>query len=378
MSTLSTARHPTPLNQLSEPTKDNHPDENPRNNCTFASLAWVVRDIGSEPDCDGDEIHDECEGQGHTGPYDPQAAAFAAAARKRGVALTIVRGTGTQLVARLHAALAAGADALINIPSEWGTAPADPLHPAGTTHCVAVAYPLPGGLRCMNPWGGFWHDGDDAYWAARICYGYILLATADGTKENPMLDINDLVVKAFFALVADGGWLCAHTGQEIHGGILAFYREMAAAGSLAGLTALGLPKTGEIAPKAGSVARVQLFERGAIAYDPHRELDAPPGATGDCYLAHVDSGAALTALEATLHTQLAAAQDAATLASQQRDQAVADAATARAAAAKATSDMQAAEKALASAQDQLNQAEGQLAEAQKGMALAEAIKAVVG
>lgn len=169
-------RNPAPINQLAEPTKDGQPDENPQNNCTFASLAWIVRDIGSETDCDGDEIHDECEGQGATGPYDPSNAKFIAAAAKRGVALTIVRGTGAQLVAQLHAALAAGCDALINIPSQWGT-PVSQQPPGFSTHCVAVAYSIAGpGLRCMNPWGGFWHDGDDAYWAARICYGYILIA----------------------------------------------------------------------------------------------------------------------------------------------------------------------------------------------------------
>lgn len=582
-------RNPAPINQLQEATKDGRPDENPQNNCTFASLAWIVRDIGSETDCDGDELHDECEGQGATGPYDPTNAKFIAAAARRGVTLSVYRGTGAQLVAKLHAVLASGGgDALINIPSQWGTPPADPLHPSGSTHCVAVAYSLTGGLRCMNPWGGFWHDGDDAYWAARICYGYILIATAsaattpppppstgpstgqtdepgalwiptshcwagrphgapkwlivhgtgsslsdtpqaigryfqtnnppssthycvgrDGTiaqyvheadsawgngpitgpagtsgdgvhhdawwdscpggnpnyttisiehvndaqngtpltsaqqdasfrliaaicqrhgiparkadaaggitghfsmdpvnrshcpgnypwqalwafldgqqgqqqETNSVLSITDAAVAPFFALQANGSWKCLQTGQSISDGILAFYRALPAAGGLNGITALGLPTSGPLYPASAPGVAIQVFERGAVVYDPGRTFDNPPGASGDCYLGHIDSGPALGALESGLQAQLSAltaqlAQAKSDLATAQAQLTAAQTAAQTAQQAQATAEA-AAQKAardLAAAQQQVSQLTAQLAEAQKGLAVVEALK----
>lgn len=106
-----------------------------------------------------------------------------------------------------------------------------------------------------------------------------------------MIDLSDPDVAKYFSAAADGkSWYCGRTGQTIQAGsMLDFYRTMP--NDKGGLHDLGLPLTGEI-PIAGTSAKVQVYERGAQAYDPQRQVDDPPGVEGDVYLAHVDKGVA--------------------------------------------------------------------------------------
>lgn len=106
-----------------------------------------------------------------------------------------------------------------------------------------------------------------------------------------MITLSDPTVQKYFHQSGDGkGWTCNQTGMQIMAGsMLDFYTSLPY--DMNGLWALGLPLTNEI-PVAGTNAKVQVYERGAIAYDPQRQVDDPPGVEGDVYLAHVDKGVA--------------------------------------------------------------------------------------
>lgn len=108
-------------------------------------------------------------------------------------------------------------------------------------------------------------------------------------RKAHMIDLNDPDVAKYYQSDA-AGWKCKQTGYIIHtGSMLDFYRTMPS--DKGGLHDLGLVLSDEI-PVSGSSAKVQVYERGALAYDPQRQVDDPPGVDGDVYLAHVDKGVA--------------------------------------------------------------------------------------
>ncbi len=345
-------RNPAPLGQLNSPTKDGQPDEDKNDNCGEDGLAWIVRDIGNEPDCVPDEIHDEVLGQGVIGGsdlLDPNDSSrlnpkYVAAAMKRGIQLTLFRGTQAQLIAKCHEVMGyAAGDVLANFGggSQYLNKFADPVHFNGFGHICVIAHSITGGLELMDPWIGGWRDYTDADLQQMIVWGYIVIATPLASvpaptpapsQGAPVLNITDPGVAAFFSLTSAGTWHCKLTNFEIMGGILAFYR------ANNGVTALGMPISGENYPTSG--VAVQVFERGVVVYDPARKYDSPPGASGDCYLGHIDSGTGLAVLEAALQQQLASAQATAT---------------------KAQSDLQAAQAQLAQAQADLTNAKSQAA-----------------
>lgn len=110
-------------------------------------------------------------------------------------------------------------------------------------------------------------------------------------RKTHMIDLSDPDVKRYFGLASDGkSWYCLTTNHGIQAGsMLDFYRTMP--NDKGGLHDLGLPISAEI-PVANTTAKIQVFERGALAYDPQRQVDDPPGVDGDVYLAHVDKGVA--------------------------------------------------------------------------------------
>lgn len=99
------------------------------------------------------------------------------------------------------------------------------------------------------------------------------------------------VSQYFTEIEKDQRWRCKQTGQDIAYGILAFYRTFGQVG-LNGLSIFGLPLSDENPVPHTKVATVQLCERGAILYDPQKEVDVVPGLSGPCYPAHIDSGLA--------------------------------------------------------------------------------------
>ena len=208
------------VSQLHEPTADGYPDENARWNCVPASLAAGLMYLLKRP-FDGDELKDVVYGQGYTGAQ--SAAQYVAYCRALSVALLPYDNpSGWSLTSHIHSELLAGRPVLLTMPSQWSIPPPEPLHPAGSTHVGIAAGWGPGWLRVMNPWGGFWHDGDDAYWAARLCYGQVWsMAPIHTTGERPMIPNGwhddgatltapngNKVVRGFrnFVLRYPGGW----------------------------------------------------------------------------------------------------------------------------------------------------------------------------
>ncbi|MGZ3676050.1 MAG: C39 family peptidase [Ktedonobacterales bacterium] len=171
------------IDQRHESTVDGYPDENANWNCVPASLAAGLTYLTGKQ-FDGDQLKDAVYGQGYRGAQ--AARTYVAYCARQGVTLApFDSGDAAALVARIHTELQRGHPVVLTMPSQWGIPPADPLHPSGSTHVgIACGYG-PGMLRVMNPWGGFWHDGTDAYWRARLCYGEIwILSKTQGATSN--------------------------------------------------------------------------------------------------------------------------------------------------------------------------------------------------
>lgn len=414
-------------NQLHDPTTDGQVEENASWDCVPTSLACGLQYLTGR-DFNGDELHDAVYGQGYTGGQ--SAANYVAYCAAAGVTLAPFNGSPDALVAEIHTEISAGHPVVLTMPSQWGT-PVASLPSGHSTH-VGIAYGTgPGMLRVMNPWiAPTPHDGDDAYWAARLEYNQVwVMRRTDGASAPTqgaapaMLDISNGTVAQFFFLTSAGKWHCKLTNQEIGGGFLQFYQSVSLTApavsvtpqngmtGLGGLTLLGLPLTGELNPFSGMA--VQIFERGALVWDPKRQLDNPPGLGSDLYLAHINSGPVLAFLSNGLQQQLTTATAALSAAQQQlaqtqsqandavnaakaaqaqaqqqladaQSKAASDAQTA-AQQLKAATDAQAAAEATAAqaksdleaAQAQLAQAQQQVADAVKGLAVVSALKAAM-
>ncbi len=265
-----------------------------------------------------------------------------------------------------------------NLKGELGTGNAE----AGVHyHFITVVGKRPEGFICAD--GDNW-DIENAFsiysyetLQAAVPCGLLMLnvtssaastsTAAGGTPTVLSMDSN-------FFVASGTGWKAKATGKVIDHGMLDFYRNND------GLFRLGLPLTDESFQSFGSV---QIFERGALAYDPNRKYDSPTGATGAVYFAHIDQGLVKDYLTADLKNQLVVAQVAVQSAQKERDAAVATAAgaqaqvdaanaaanDAKASAAQAQADLKNAQSQLAAAQAQLAQMQQQLSQAQAQPAL---------
>lgn len=130
---------------------------------------------------------------------------------------------------------------------------------------------------------------------------------ASGGKKKTM-DIHDKALTPYFDVVADGqaqALKTKKTGITLWRGTLAYYL-----GS-DGLATLGLPTSSEQTVDAKQFPGVVImrFERGVVVYDVKRQLDDPPGTSGDdCYRLHIDKEPGQDPRIADLQQQLAAAQ----------------------------------------------------------------------
>ena len=159
------------VSQLTDPPGNPWPDNNETADCVPASLSagftWLLKRIYY-----ASQLKDIVYGNAYQGATDP--GTYADYAASQGLAMTpYTSDSGAQLVAHIHAELQAGHPVALSMPSQWGIPYRDPVHPNGPTHeAIACGYG-PGWLRMMNPWGGFFHDGADAYWAPRLTYGIV-------------------------------------------------------------------------------------------------------------------------------------------------------------------------------------------------------------
>jgi len=162
------------MNQLVE-------QSNPRDDCVFTCSAAVVTALTGTR-ITGAQI------KAQDNNYGPTYTGFASEANlvdtmdRLGVTMTRqTNSTQAGLVALLRAQVAAGHPCLVTMPSQWNSATTvagyNPRTYNGYSH-VGVACGLGAGvIRVMNPWGGFWQDGSDAYWALRLLGGSIWVAT---------------------------------------------------------------------------------------------------------------------------------------------------------------------------------------------------------
>ena len=167
---------PVPLvNQLREPTLDGQPDENAPDNCLYASTASALMGLFPGSRYDGDAIKDAVMGQGYRGfgYFNLALTAYLLANH------VTIGARGGNLAALAHSEIAAGVPCLGVIPSQWGSQPGA-VSPNFSTHVVLLVGTGAGWLRAMNPWGGFWHDNTDQWWASRLCYGAIWPLTPVG------------------------------------------------------------------------------------------------------------------------------------------------------------------------------------------------------
>src|SRR5579859_226709 len=147
------------------------------------------------------------------------------------------------------------------------------------------------------------------------------------TKVYPsMLDITNPFVAGHFTQESDGSWLCnqayhlpsepasAAKQHRIAMGLLKFYQSVPSAGSLNGMTALGLPLSDEhFSPDGVLGVSLQFFAQGYAVFDPDRKWSSPLGAVGECYIGNltdprvapflaVDNSAEVAQLKAELAT----------------------------------------------------------------------------
>lgn len=162
-------------------------------------------------------------------------------------------------------------------------------------HEIVVLHPFDAGQGPGGKSGYPCGDGDNpACRQGKLIYyplGMLEAAAPDSAyilEEVPGMTLEIGQVAGYFESRADGSWQCKQTGFVLRQGMLEQYRNAPALGSLAGLTALGLPLSNIIYQPEGGCA-VQVFERGILAWDPSRKLDNPPGVVGDYYLVHIDN-----------------------------------------------------------------------------------------
>lgn len=281
------------VDQLNEGTLDGQSDENARANCVPASLTAGIRALVPGATVDGDSLKDAVYGQGYTGATDP-ARYVAYLASQYGVTMTRypadgTSATGAALVQQIIAGLQRHEPVTGAIPSQWGTAPADPLNPVGGTHEVTFCDYDGTNLTAMNPWpvngaSAFYQTQPASWWASRLVYGRVFVLSGG----HMSITVDETL--GLFSEPAAGHWVCGKTGAALTGAFLDAYTSMPSSGTLAGLTELGLPLHDPqyLNQAQYPQAAAQVFERGVLIYDPLRKFDNPPGVSGPIYRAHVD------------------------------------------------------------------------------------------
>ncbi|HEU5347436.1 MAG TPA: hypothetical protein VFU63_02370 [Ktedonobacterales bacterium] len=256
------------LDQLGEPTLDSAPDEDARENCVAASIAEGLNILiaGGAQKYVGDELHDSVYGQGYIGP---QAAwRYVNYCNDRGVWLHAVGGSQAALVATIHKQVSAGHPVVVTMPSNWATAPADPVHPAGSTHVGLAVGIGSDAIRVMNPWHGFMQDASDTWWQARLCEGEVWVME----RTNAAMGFTGATGQPapFYGLVYTSDmsvWSCPATKRTLGHGFLGYYQALKGQNGVCATQILGLPTSDEYKTADGKTR--QDFERGALIYDAH-------------------------------------------------------------------------------------------------------------
>ena len=158
------------------------------------------------------------------------------------------------------------------MPSNWATAPADPVHPAGSTHVGLTVGIGADAIRVMNPWHGFMQDASDAWWQARLCEGEVWVME----RTNAAMSISGTITTAagqptpFYGLTYTSDaqvWSCPSTKRALGHGFHSYYQGLRSVNGVCATQILGLPTSDEYKTADGKTR--QDFERGALVYDAH-------------------------------------------------------------------------------------------------------------
>lgn len=189
-------------------------------------------------------------------------------------------GSAREQVAAAHLALAKGQPVILTI--------LDPYVPVsrGWTHAMIAYQDSAEDITALDPYIAKSVTHSNAEWESLI-RGTVLWIME--RMDDMAITIDSPQVKDFFVEVDGSHWHCKN-GYTVAHGVLAHYK------ATNGLLTLGLPRSNEVAVEqvnpplfvkhAGKGITVQYFERGDLVYDPHHEIDSPPGA-GDVYRAHL-------------------------------------------------------------------------------------------
>lgn len=208
------------LNQLKE-------ESNPTYDCVFESNAAMATAYLHKP-FTGTQIKamDSDYGPNYTGGASE--AKLVDTMAKLGIKVArLAHDTQQGLIDELHHHIPQGHGCIITMPSQWNSAITsagkgwNPRTYRGPTHVGLACGVGPGYIRVMNPWGGFWHDGSDSYWAARLLEGEIwvgeyvggatTMSVPSGWKDDgkTLVAPNGVpVVRGFrdYVLAWSGGW----------------------------------------------------------------------------------------------------------------------------------------------------------------------------
>lgn len=158
------------LNQLNE-------RENARMDCVFTSNAALATAYLGKP-YTGTQIKDMDNnyGTGYVGGASEKNLVDTMA--RLGIQMVrVAHPTQAELIDEIHWHVPQGHGVIVTMPSNWGTAPANPRSYDGPSHVGLACGVGPGMIRVMNPWGGFWQDESDSWWAARLLDGEVWVGT---------------------------------------------------------------------------------------------------------------------------------------------------------------------------------------------------------
>ena len=169
-----------------------------------------------------------------------------------------------------------------------------PWVPTGNHCIVASGISNDGNLLVhdtANISNGIVRPGPRIYDASKM---QIVSATAVAAPWQGGFMLNIQNTHNHFSDVGGNVWKCNDNNNVIGHGILDYYRSLGSS-PLFGLTILGLPTSNEIGVPGFSGCVIQMFERGAVAYDPSHIIDFPPGA-GPVYQLHLNNSLVLQQL----------------------------------------------------------------------------------
>jgi len=165
---------------------------NPNDDCVFESDAMAVNALVVGANMNATKI------KAMDNDYGPQYVGFASQAAlvdtlaKLGVTMVrVAHPTQQQLIDELHWQIEHyHHPCIVTMPSQWNSAPTvkgySPRAYRGYSHVGLMCGSGPGMLRCANPWGGFFQDQTDAWWAQRLLMGEIWVASKTPVAPGPV------------------------------------------------------------------------------------------------------------------------------------------------------------------------------------------------